>query len=125
VYAEEKQDLIDAVAAVVIGDREKNLQLMVTESRLHIHTATMFKVQYLAYVQLDKARADKEKAIRVLIMIAGKVTVKSIVTLGSSFIDLMCRQWYSQDRITNFLAVNAGAPDLMDLLEEELLVNQR
>jgi hypothetical protein len=96
VYAEEKQDLIDAVAAVVIGDREKNLQLMVTENRLHIHTAGMFTVQYLAYVQLDKARADKEKAIRVLIMIAGKVTVKvNPVTRGNSCIDLMCRHWYS------------------------------
>jgi hypothetical protein len=92
VYAEEKQDLIDAVAAVVIGDREKNLQLMVTENRLRIHTARLFTVQYLAYVQLDKARANKEKAIRVLIMIAGKVTVKvNPVTPGNSLTDRICR----------------------------------
>ncbi|KAJ1428386.1 hypothetical protein B484DRAFT_449889 [Ochromonadaceae sp. CCMP2298] len=57
-----------------VGEREKNLKLL-----------------------LDKAKLDKDKAIRILIKIAGKNVVEE------------------------FLEHHAGAPDILDLLEEHLL----
>jgi hypothetical protein len=77
---DEARDLVDAVAAVALGEREQNLLLMVSPFLTHpfLFTSTL-KTRHTAMcftmfaLQLEKARADKDKAIRVLVKIAGKV----------------------------------------------------
>jgi hypothetical protein len=66
-------------------------------------------------ILLQKAKRDKDKAIRLIVQIVGKVRdtySDGLLTLQQ--IIMLCYQ----DRISSFLTKHAGAPDILDRLLE-------